>query len=667
MAVALSALSGCRSHKRPFAFKDDVADCSAELARIEYPCVGQSCEETVLGGGTPRTVRDSKTEYWDITLEDAIQLALSHSQVMRDLGGTVIRAPDSIQTPYDPAIQETDPRFGVEAALSAFDGEFSSSLFFEKNDRRLNNLFLGDLGFFEQDYNVFQAQFKKRAATGTQFAVRKNVDFDKNNTIGNEFTEGSWNVNLETEFRHPVLQGGGLLFNRIAGPGASPGVMGGVLVARVKSDITLADFEMGLRDFVSNVENAYWDLYFSYRDLNAKIKARDTSLETWRRVNALFQAGRRGGEAEKEAQAREQFFRFEEEVQNALAGRSLEGTRTNNGSVPGTFRGLPGVQVAERRLRLLIGLPSNGDRLIRPADEPTTSPVTFDWDSIAAEAVAQRAELRRQRWVAKQRELELVASKNFLLPNLDVIGRYRWRGWGEKLLDSHREGKPRFDNAYMDLTRGDFQEWQLGLELSVPIGYRQAHSAVRNAELRVARARAVLTEGERQVIYGLSNAVADVERAFVVLQTAFNRALAARQQLAALQTAYEDDRVEFFVVLDAQRRYAEAQSRYYQAEVEYALAVRNVHFEKGSLLPYCGVMLSEGSWPRKAYLDAARRDRLRGRPRPIDYTWHKAPVVSRGPVVPIYQGQPQTERFESEELLDPAPAIAEVPDAPVPM
>ena len=33
------------------------------------------------------------------------------------------------------------------------------------------------------------------------------------------------------------------------------------------TDISLADFEIGLRDFVSNVENAYWDLYFAYRNL----------------------------------------------------------------------------------------------------------------------------------------------------------------------------------------------------------------------------------------------------------------------------------------------------------------------------------------------------------------------------------------------------------------
>lgn len=206
----------------------------------------------------PRTIRDAQVQYRDVTLQEVIQLALQHSKVMRDLGGTVLRTPDLVQTPYEPAIQETDPRFGVEAALSAFDAEFASSLFVEKNDRRFNNRFLGDLGFFDQDLDVFESHFRKKAATGSQFILRKRAEFDRNNNIGNEFEEGSWTVMLEGEARHPLLQGGGLNFNRIAGPNGVPGAMQGVLVARVRTDISLAEFQIGLRDFISNVESTYW-------------------------------------------------------------------------------------------------------------------------------------------------------------------------------------------------------------------------------------------------------------------------------------------------------------------------------------------------------------------------------------------------------------------------
>src|SRR5258708_12386978 len=96
--------------------------------------------------------------------------------------------------------------------------------------------------------------------------------------------------------------------------------------------------------------------------------AGDAGLETWGRVEALHAQGRRGGEAMQEAQAREQHFRLQEEVQNALSGRQVEGTRTSSGSSGGTFRGTGGVQGCERRLRLMMVLPISDAKLLRPGD-----------------------------------------------------------------------------------------------------------------------------------------------------------------------------------------------------------------------------------------------------------------------------------------------------------
>ena len=55
----------------------------------------------------------------------------------------MLQSPENVRTVHDPAIGETDPRFGVEAALAAFDASFETSAFFENNDRALNNVFFG--------------------------------------------------------------------------------------------------------------------------------------------------------------------------------------------------------------------------------------------------------------------------------------------------------------------------------------------------------------------------------------------------------------------------------------------------------------------------------------------------------------------------------------------
>ena len=280
-----------------------------------------------------------------------------------------------------------------------------------------------------------------------------------------------------------------------------------------------------------------------------------------------------------------------------------------------------------------MGVPISDGELLRPSDEPSFAPVRFDWSRVSVDALTRRAELRRQRWVVKSRELELVAAKNYLLPNLDLDSIYRWRGYGKTLLDPDKNDP---NDAFASLTNGKYQEWQLGAQFSMPLGFRQGHAAVRNAEVAICRARALVSQMERQVILDVSDAVAEVDRAYVVLQTDIDRTAAAKRELDVLTyTVFRQNKPErLFEMLDAQRRYSDALDRYHQSCVEYALAIRNVHFQKGTLLEYCDISLSEGPWPDKAYHDAARRERLRGGPQSIDYVFRRPPVVSTGPAPP---------------------------------
>ena len=286
-----------------------------QASAIEYPAVSAATLEATGESAysqRPRTLTDlEEASYRNVRLEEVIQLGLQHATVLRDLGGTVLNSPTAATTIYDPASRETDPSLGVNAALSAFDAQFTTSLFNEKNDRALNNEFFGGgTRLLEQNSSVWQTQLAKRGVAGTEMSLRNILEFDSNNAPGNLFNS-AWTTKLEAEIRQPLLQGAGMQFNRIAGPGQTPGSYNGVMIARLNTDKELAVFEAAVRDYVSNVENAYWDLYYAYRDLDARIAARDAALDTWRRVKALNESGRRGGEAEKEAQVREQYYRFE--------------------------------------------------------------------------------------------------------------------------------------------------------------------------------------------------------------------------------------------------------------------------------------------------------------------------------------------------------------------
>jgi hypothetical protein len=525
-----------------------------------------------------------------MSLQECINEALSNSRVMRDLGVSVIRSPQSTATNLDPAITYTDPRSGEEAALSAFDANFFASTFFDRNDREFNNSFFGNNGQFRQDLNTSQFGVNKRSATGGLFTMRNVSIYDRNNQSSNRTNIGnsSWDSFIEAQVRQPLLLGSGTEFNRIAGPGAQPGQLNGVLLARVRTDINLVDFERSVRDYLAEVENAYWDLYYAYRDLDARIQVRDIAEEEFKKLRT-DEVG--GG---KRAQAEEQKDRFQSEVVDSLYGRPIDGTRTNNGSSGGTFRGSGGVRVSERKLRLVVGLPINDGLTIHPTDRPTVAKIAFDWDGSIREALTYREELRRQRWVVKQRELELIANRSFRKPQLDLVSAYRMRGFGADLTSPFND---------------DLHEWSAGLDYQMPVGFRRGNAAVRNSQLALARETELLREQERAVHYGLTNAMYEAKRSFENLELQQKRLTSIVRQLDSFQAAEDNrfERAELDVKLETHRRLLDARLRYHQAEVEYVLSLRNLNLEKGTLLRYCNVWLNETAPDADSMEDAIRR------------------------------------------------------------
>ena len=599
MLVALSFatpfLSGCFPNRRVSHFSalvasrttvTDDAQCWEQIHRSDPP--DSACSTDTDTGSSPFDIditRLTSETTLNLSLEEAIQLALSNSKILRDLGGTVLRSPQSSTSTNDPALALTDPRFGEEAALAEFDAVVKSSAFFENNDRQLNNRFFGNQGIFQQDLHNYQLGISKRSATGSTMSVRNFTTYDSNNQLSNAIGRSSFDQILETEIRQPLLQGAGTEFNRIAGPGARPGQINGFLIGRVRTDISLTDFERSVRDLVADVENAYWDLHFAFRDLEARVDARDIALVTARKLEA--QTATQGvGDA---AQALEQYYRFESDVIDSVNGRTVDGTRTNNGSAGGSFRGTGGLRIAERRLRLILGMAINDGKLIQPSDEPAQAPILYDWGSTSIEAIARREEIRRQRWVIKQRELELLANRNFLKPQLDLVGRYRFRGFGRDLINYDDKS-----DAVSNLLSGNYQEWQAGLDYALPVGFRKAYTAVRNSQLALHRETEVLKEQERVVLFGLSNAMNEMKRSYDSMQLQEKRLNEIVRQLQSLQAKWEAGKDPALdVLLETHRRLLDARLRYHQSRVEYALAIRNVEFEKGSLLEFCKIRLAE--------------------------------------------------------------------------
>jgi len=474
--------------------------------------------------------------------------------------------------------------------LSDFDAQFATGLYLNHDERRFNNPIAAIFGGSVTAHNEFRAEIFKTAPTGTRFAIRNITLNDRSNSASNA-VPSVYDTLFQAEFRQPLLRGFGVQVNRIAGPYATPGRYNGIMLARLNTDISLADFEAAVRDLLRDVERAYWELLYAYHDLDSKKEARAFAARVWENQKERVRTGK--GRPDDEALARQQYYAAQALVENALSGASPTGQ---------------GLYTAERTLRRLLGLPPTDGRLIRPVTQPSLAPVEFSWEESLQEALTRRVELRKQKWVVRHRELELIAARNMRLPQLDLVAQYGYRGFGNHLFGQYPGPQIPGSSAMANLFTGDLQAWQLGVEFNVPIGNRIGYVAERNAELQLARERALLREQERDIAHTLAEAFTELDQSYVLTRSTYNSRIAAMQERDAKERRYLVTEGPFFL-LDAQQRLTRSETAFYRSVIDYNLALLNVQYARGTMLDQMQVFLAEGPWSDLAHYSAARQSR----------------------------------------------------------
>jgi outer membrane protein TolC len=605
MLVA-GTLAGCHEVNRPLDYFGDAhleyyLDRATDIVHADV----QTCahDQPVIGD-RPRTIRDlQKDEIREISLAEAIHTAVSNNKLIRSAGSfsspfnTLLNNPDGNPSAYDPGIQGTGFLFGqrgVEAALADFDMQFTTTATWGR-DERIQNTPLFGLGFgdtrIDETAQVTMGA-EKVIATGGRFVLSHNWDYSLNN-LPSQLFPSSYNGVTQLEFRQPIWQGAGVEFTRIAGPigrnlqGVS-GVNQGVAIARINNDISIADFEANVRNMLKDVEDVYWDLYLAYRIYHSEVQARDSALQTWREVKARFDQGLENASAAEEAQARDNYFEAKVRAENSLAD----------------------IYAYETRLRRMLGLPVNDGMILRPAEDPTTAEYRPDWHLAIAEGLTRRVELRRQKWNIKSLELQLQAAHSLTKPRVDLVSNYRVNGFGDELWtydDDDGITAQGYKSGMGSMFNGQETGWNLGVQASMPLGFRTGHSAVRHYELRLTKARAALGQMELEVAHELSNAFQTLDRSYRTAQINRNRFEAAKNRVEAFEAQFLAGRTTVDLLLRAQTSLAAAETAYFQSLVAYNKAIAEIHYRKGTLLELNNVMLQEGDWEPEAYDLAIRR------------------------------------------------------------
>lgn len=245
--IASLFVCGCQPTQPFFLNEDgDLSHYLNQATDIEYADVDSEPLPDASQAHAPYSLLNTEaSEFWDLKLEEAISISLQNSKVIRSIAqvrqsrqvGQGVAAPaesltinpEFTPTIYDAAIEESGQN-GVEAALSAFDAQWNTRLFWDRTDRPQNVDTGGEQIFariLQQDQMNFESELTKRAATGTQWAFRNVSTYDSNNRPLRVLTS-EWLTSWEAEARHPLLRGSGVQVNRIP-----------VMVARIRTDISL--------------------------------------------------------------------------------------------------------------------------------------------------------------------------------------------------------------------------------------------------------------------------------------------------------------------------------------------------------------------------------------------------------------------------------------------
>ncbi|MEP3479499.1 MAG: TolC family protein [Fuerstiella sp.] len=647
--VVTGSMIGCASQKASLCdrqYCDDIEGVrhyKATASSISYPNLNTQTTPAVASSIEPRNIsRRIEDAPREISLTDVIQTALTQNKVIETsaLGGVGAKGslvnPATAASVYDPALQASGVLFGrrsVESALADFDTQFTSSLTFQRQDLQSPPNSLAGGG----NSANFSSTLSKSFATGGSVSLNHDINYtvDPATDAATNATP-NYGGRLGLQVRQPLLAGSGVGYTRIAGPsnpafGSITGVSQGVVIARINEDVSIADFQIAVRNAIRDIESAYWDLYGAYRIFDTAVIAHESAYQTWREAKDRLDVGIL--KPADELQAEDRLYETKAQVETSLNQ----------------------LYQAESELRRLAGMPINDGTVLRPAEEPILAEVIPDWSASITEALTNRVELRRQKWQIKSTMLQLQAAKSLVRPRLDIIAGYDINGAGDNLVNQNNTS---FSSFYGSLTNQNLNSWNAGVQLDIPIGFRFTRSQVRNLELQLSKANAVLASQEKNIAHDIATSIQSVTASYAAAQSSRKRLEAAAKRVDLLETEREVGTLTLDLVLRAQASLAEAENSYYQQVVTYRKALVDLNFSTGRLLTNSGVALAEGPWCAGAYCDAEHRAHERTHAKDANHlTTAPAEFASPSPAGTVNLNQPESVPYlnmNSSETVAPS-------------
>ncbi|MCG8407208.1 MAG: TolC family protein [Phycisphaerales bacterium] len=443
---------------------------------------------------------------------------------------------------YAPAISTAQ----IAQAQAAFDLAFFANINRNNTDQPTPSALFAA----QTDTTTISGGIRKLLATGATVTLTQSMVRVDNPGFQFNLLNPSYTQSFIAELRQPLLRNFGIDFNRSQ-----------INIRKNERKINEEAFRARVIEILVNTEQAYWTLVAARRNVVTGAEILAQSEQTYEQVKARAEFDAFGTLlASSRANVKAQEFNYID-IKNQV--RNAEDTLLNTINDP--------------------EFPLSADFEIIPVDNPTTVAIVRDHFAAVETALQRRPEIIQTRHGVDVARLQLGIAKNQALPQLDVIYRMTLSGLG-----------PSSDQAFDQMTGGNFVDQFVGLEFGWSPGERAERAGIRIATLQQSQSVLSYKQALDNIITDCRVALRNLETNYEQLVPSYEAMIASAENLRSLQERQErKSPAGLNAVFDAQNDLARARQALLQAAVNYNIGIVDVERAKGTLLEYNNVILAQ--------------------------------------------------------------------------
>jgi outer membrane protein len=433
---------------------------------------------------------------------------------------------------------------GAGPAVETLDPSLTGTLQWEKAQTPQSTTILTGVNTLNQNTGLANFTFSKGFLTGTDLSVSFNNSRVTTNSLLSTLNP-ILNSGFRATARQHMLQGFGIAQNDRL-----------IRIARNNREIADISFRLQVISTVSQIQNIYWDLVNAYEDVKAKERAVTLAQRTLSDNRKQVEIGTLAPieivRAESEVAARQQDLIISQtnlQLQQLLTKNALSRNLT------------------DPILAAAPVIPT--DTMSIPEQEPVV-PI----QDLLNEALSHRAELAQSRIDLTNRNISIKATRNGLLPTVDLFAFYGGNGLGgvQNPLNTCagtnttncRPAGSIPTNGYGDTFGSLFDSSSpdkgIGLSMNVPIFNRSAQADQVRSQLEYRQSQMRYQQLQNQIGIEVRNAQYALQQNRARVDAAIKGREFAQQSLDAEQKKYALGASTTFNVLQAQRDLATAES-----------------------------------------------------------------------------------------------------------